>query len=162
MSENDKLKVIKAYDMGGSKARIEQFGTDGAQKIADKLNDDTGWTEAWNAFADRLSKRDFPTLLSDLRAVDPAGCHGSEVGRDLASSLLKQISGVGGVASVEQDSFQTAIDMDESRVQGYVEARALKKEYAVKFAAERAEILASVQLAVIEYANANGGSRISW
>ena len=52
--------------------------------------------------------------------------------------------------------------MDESRVQGYVEARALKKEYAVKFAAERAEILSSVQLAVIEYANANGGSRISW
>ena len=150
MSLEDSTKVIEAYGSGGGNARIEQFGTDGAQKIADKVNDDTGWTEAWNAFADRLSKRDFPTLLSDLRAVDPAGCHGPEVGRDLASSLLKQISGVGGVASVEQDSFQTAIDMDESRVQGYVEARALKKEYAVKFAAERAEILASVQLAVIE------------
>ena len=31
MSEEDRQKVIKAYGMGDNKARIEQFGTDGAQ-----------------------------------------------------------------------------------------------------------------------------------
>ena len=67
MSEEDRQKVIKAYGMGGNKARIEQFGTDGAQKVADKVNDDAGWTEARNAFADRLAKRDFPTLEAIFR-----------------------------------------------------------------------------------------------
>lgn len=78
MSENDKLKVIKAYGMGGSKARIEQLGTDGAQKIADKVNDDTGWTEARNAFADRLSKRDFPTLEAIFRNEETRSAYFSE------------------------------------------------------------------------------------
>ena len=31
MSEEDQQEVIKAYGLGGNKARIEQFGSDGAQ-----------------------------------------------------------------------------------------------------------------------------------
>ena len=31
MSEEDRQKVITAYGLGGNSARIDQFGTDGAQ-----------------------------------------------------------------------------------------------------------------------------------
>ena len=61
MSEEDKLKVIDAYGMGGINARIAQFGSDGAQKIADKVNDDTGWTAAHEKYTEALVYRDYPT-----------------------------------------------------------------------------------------------------
>ncbi|MZQ75509.1 MAG: hypothetical protein GT589_05045 [Peptoclostridium sp.] len=61
LDDDQKMKVARVYAFS-SNSRIDQFGAEGSDAIADHVNQVQGWTQAAQVFEDRIAKREFPEL----------------------------------------------------------------------------------------------------
>jgi len=61
IDDEQKMRVARVYAFS-SNSRIDQFGAEGSDAIADHVNQVQGWSQAAQMFEDRIAKREFPEL----------------------------------------------------------------------------------------------------
>ena len=57
MSDSDRRTLMYVYAFAPDR-RMEQFGADGSQEMADYINEKQGWTALWAAYADRIEQQE--------------------------------------------------------------------------------------------------------